>query len=74
MECGAYVDTSALHLNWHKDEEMRILRFWPRDRILFGTDFPWVHYPESLRWVRSVRPEEDLPDLLGGNACRLLEI
>lgn len=74
MECGAYIDTSALHLNQHKDEEMRLLRSWPRERILFGTDFPWAHYPETLRWVRSVRAEEDLPDLLGGNACRLLGI
>jgi predicted TIM-barrel fold metal-dependent hydrolase len=74
MECGAYIDTSALHLNRHKDEEMRLLRAWPRERILFGTDFPWAHYPEALRWVRSIRDEKDLPDLLGGNACRLLEI
>ena len=74
LECGAYIDTSALHLNQHKDEEMRLLRSWPRERILFGTDFPWAHYPETLRWVRSVRKSEDLPDLLGGNACRLLGI
>ena len=74
MECGAYVDTSALHLNRHKDEEMRLLRSWPRERILFGTDFPWEHYPEALRWVASVRKSEDLPDLLGNNACRLLGI
>jgi predicted TIM-barrel fold metal-dependent hydrolase len=53
---------------------MRLLRTWPRERILFGTDFPWAHYPEALRWVRSIRDEKDLPDLLGGNACRLLEI
>jgi predicted TIM-barrel fold metal-dependent hydrolase len=74
VECGAYIDTSALHLNQHKDEEMRLLRCWPRERILFGTDFPWAHYPETIRWVGSVRAHEDLPDLLGGNACRLLEI
>lgn len=74
MECGAYIDTSALHINRHKDEEMRLLRSWPRERILFGTDFPWAHYPETLRWIKSVRDGEDLPDLLGGNACRLLGI
>ena len=74
IECGAYVDTSALHLNWHRDEEMRLLRSWPRERILFGTDFPWEHYPEALRWVKRFRAEEDLPDLLGLNACRLLGI
>ena len=72
LELGAYIDTSALHRDWHRDEQMRILRSWPTDRILFGTDFPWVYYPEALRWVRSVRASEDLPALLGGNAARLL--
>ncbi|MBQ1429149.1 MAG: amidohydrolase family protein [Kiritimatiellae bacterium] len=72
LELGAYIDTSALHRDWHRDEQMRLLRSWPKDRILFGTDFPWVHYPEALRWVRSVRAPEDIPALLGGNAARLL--
>lgn len=72
LECGAYIDTSALHINRYRDEEMRLLRSWPRERILFGTDFPWEHYPEALRWVRSFRAPEDLSDLLGLNACRLL--
>ena len=72
LELGAYVDTSALHRDWHKDEEMRILRSWPVDRILFGTDFPWVHYPEALRWVKSVRDPRDHAAVLGGNAMRLL--
>lgn len=74
LECGAYVDTSALHINRYRDEEMRLLRSWPRERILFGTDFPWEHYPEALRWVKSFRDEKDLPALLGLNACRLLGI
>lgn len=72
LELGAYIDTSAIASCWHKDEEMRLLRSWPRDRILFATDFPWTHYPESLAWVKSVRAPEDLPALLGGNAARLL--
>lgn len=74
LECGAYIDTSALHFNWHKDEEMRLLRSWPRERILFATDFPWEHYPEAIGWVKSVRAREDLPLLLGGNAAGLLGI
>ena len=72
LECGAYVDTSVLHHTWFRDEQMRILRSWPRDRILFGTDFPWVHYPEALAWVRSVRDPADWDLLFGGNAQRLL--
>lgn len=72
LELGAYIDTSALHRDWHKDEEMRILRSWPRDRILFGTDFPWTDGAEAIRWVRSVREPADLDDLFGRNALRLL--
>lgn len=72
LECGAWVDTSALHCCWFHDEQMRILRSWPRERILFGTDFPWVHYPEAISWVRSVRDPTDWDDLFGNNACRLL--
>jgi len=72
LECGAYVDTSVLHRTWFEDEPMRVLRSWPRDRILFGTDFPWVHYPEAISWVKSVRDRADWDDLFGGNACRLL--
>ena len=67
-----YVDTSALHRSWFCDEEMRVLRSWPRERILFGTDFPWVHYPEAISWVKSVRDPADWTLLFGGNACRLL--
>ena len=74
LACGAYIDTSALHRRWHYDEQMRLLRAWPTDRILFGTDFPWVHYPEAIRWVKSVRDPRDWDALFGGNACRLLGI
>lgn len=71
---GCMVDTSALHARWPMDEEVRILRSWPTDRILFGTDFPWVHAPEAIGWVRSVRDPRDWDALFGGNARRLLGI
>jgi len=72
LELGAYIDTSALAQDWYKDEQMRLLRSWPRDRILFATDFPWVHYPEAIAWVKSIRMPEDWPALFGENAARLL--
>ncbi len=72
LELGCYADTSALSRDWMKDEQMRILRSWPTERLLFGTDFPWVKYDEAVRWVRSVRKEEDWEAVFGGNARRLL--
>lgn len=74
LELGCYIDTSALHRDWNLDEQMRLLDTWPADRILFGTDFPWVHYPEAIRWVKSVRAPRDWDALFGKNACRLLSI
>ena len=72
LDTGCYIDTSALHHNWFHDEEMRVLRSWPTDRILFGTDFPWTHYPEAIRHVRAVRERADWEALFGGNVARLL--
>lgn len=72
LGCGCYVDTSVLSRRWHYDEAMRITRSWPRDRILFGTDFPWVNYTEAINWVKSVRDPGDWDALFGGNALRLL--
>jgi len=74
LETGCYVDTSVLHRRWHYDEPMRLLRSWPKERILFGTDSPWEHYPEAIRWVKSVRVSADWKALFGENACRLLSI
>lgn len=74
LECGAYIDTSSLHRRWHYDEQMRILRSWPTNRILFGTDFPWETYSEAINWVKSVRDPKDWDAIFGGNACRLLSI
>ena len=74
LDCGAYVDTSVLHRSWSQDEPMRVLRSWPADRILFATDFPWVHAPEAIAWVKSVRDPADWPALFGGNALRLLRL
>ncbi len=74
IDLGCWADTSALMQNQMRDEEMRLCRSWPTERLLFGTDFPWVSLSESLRWVRTVRESSDLPAVLGGNACKLLGI
>ncbi len=74
IDLGCWADTSALMQNQMRDEEMRLCRSWPTERLLFGTDFPWASLSESLRWVKSVREQADLPAVLGGNACKLLRI
>ena len=73
LEKGVYIDTSALAFRWHYDEEMRLLRSWPRERILFATDFPWVDYREAIAHVRAVRDPADWELLFHQNAERLLQ-
>lgn len=72
LERGVYIDTSALAFRWHYDEEVRLLRSWPTERILFATDFPWADLSEAVRHVRSVRDPRDWSALFAGNACALL--
>jgi len=72
LDLGCYADTSALAKDWMKDEQMRICRSWPTERLLFGTDFPWVKYSEAVRWVKSIRAPEDWDAVFSGNARRLL--
>ena len=69
---GVFIDTSVLAFRWHYDEEVRLLRSWPVDRILFATDFPWVDPSEAIAHVRAVRAPEDHEALFASNALRLL--
>ena len=74
LELGCYIDTSALHRDWHRDEQIRLLRGWPTERILFATDFPWVNYAEAVSWVKSIRVSGDWESLFAKNALRLLKL
>jgi len=70
---GVYIDTSVLAARWHCDEEVRLLRSWPTERLLFATDFPWVDYGEAIKNVRTVRDPADHAAIFAGNARRLLD-
>lgn len=74
LERGVLIDTSSLAFRWNFDEEMRLLRSWPTERLLFATDFPWVDYREAIANVRSVRAPADWEAVFAGNARRLLGI
>lgn len=74
LDLGCWIDTSALMRFWHRDEETRLLRSWPTERLLFATDFPWTNYAEAIRRVKAVRDPADWDAVFGGNARRLLGI
>lgn len=74
MDLGCYTDTSALEYDQTKPEQLRVLREWPKERLLFGTDFPWTVPARSAAWIKSIRPKEDLEYIYSANALRLLEL
>ena len=72
MDLGCYTDTSALEIDWMNDEQRRVLKAWPKDRLLFGTDFPWTPPAKSADWAASLLAECDREAMLSGNALRIL--
>ena len=74
VDLGCYTDTSALECDWMNAEQRRVLKTWPKDRILFGTDFPWTPPAKSADWAASLLPECDREAMLSGNALRILRL
>ncbi|MDR1563836.1 MAG: amidohydrolase family protein [Oscillospiraceae bacterium] len=72
-DTSVYLDTSAA-LGWCYDKSVdRIIKEFPKDRLLFGTDSPWDTVPAALKVLRSagLSPQE-LEDICCNNAKRLL--
>ena len=61
--------------NMSREQFIHLVRKLGTDRILFATDCPWSDQAESLRFVRSCGfSQQELADLLGNNAQKLLDI
>jgi predicted TIM-barrel fold metal-dependent hydrolase len=58
------------------DEEfVDMVRAFSSKRICFGTDSPWRGQKQELEYIRSLPlTEEEMTDILGGNAQRLLKL
>ena len=71
-----WFDTAMLDEHWIDPAQLlRIIRNHGADRILFGTDSPWMDQANPLALLRSLplAPAE-LDAILGGNAARLLRL
>ena len=54
---------------------LRLIRKFGSDRVLFGTDSPWSDQKGSLDLIRALPLEDSEKDaILGGNACKLLQL
>ena len=72
---NAYVDTSSSLYALDREEAIRIIRCYSRDRVLFGTDFPmWIPKQELERLHALKLTAEEEEKILCRNAERLLEI
>ena len=73
MDKGLYIDTSYTY-GWCSKEQMaRIIRSWDPDKVLFGTDSPWVNQGEAVRQLKELSLPEELYDkIFYKNALRLL--
>ena len=60
--------------NMNREQFIHLVRKLGTDRILFATDCPWSDQAESLRFVRSCFSQQELADILGNNAQKLLDI
>ena len=61
--------------NMNREQFIHLVRKLGTDRILFATDCPWSDQAESLHFVRSCGfSEQELADILGNNARKLLGI
>lgn len=74
IDLGCMADTAVLAYDRPRPEPDRIMRSWPAELLLFGTDRPWNDYDEILAWVRERRSAADLELVFHGNAEKLLGI
>lgn len=68
-----YIDTSYTY-GWCQKEQMtRIIRNWDPDKVLFGTDSPWVNQGEAVKQLYELQLPAELYDkIFYKNALRLL--
>jgi uncharacterized protein len=54
---NVYIDTSACLPGYYPPPLLQLLRTYGQDKVLFGTNFPWLPFDKYMREVRDL----DLP-------------
>lgn len=69
-----WIDTAAMFHHDDNPEAQRIVREWPSDRMVFGTDYFWRDQRHLIDWVKALRPDpRDQELIFHANAERLLD-
>lgn len=70
-----YLDTAYTFFSIEKTQLLRIIKNHGSEKILFATDSPWQHQGKSVEFLSSLGLlEEELSNILGKNAKKLLKI
>ncbi len=70
---NCWIDTAAMYHHDNHPEARRVVREWPANRMVFGTDYFWRDEAHLMAWVKALRPDPAEQDLIfHANAERLL--
>ena len=70
---NCWIDTAVMCFCDDDAEAQRIVREWPAERMVFGTDYFWRDQAKLMAWVKALRPDPaDQRLVFDGNARRLL--
>ena len=70
---NCWIDTAVMYFHDENPEAQRIIREWPADRMVFGTDYFWRDQGHLINWVKNLRPDpDDQEKIFHLNAERLL--
>lgn len=68
-----WIDTAVMYFHDDDPEARRVVRTWPADRMVFGTDYFWRDQAHLMAWVKELRPDPaEQERIFHGNAARLL--
>ena len=72
---NVWFDTSSALWAIEPDHALRLIRKLGTDRVMFGTDYPVMHYRDEIRRLLELGLEEsELEDIFYNNAKRFLKI
>jgi len=70
---NCWIDTAAMFHHDDFPETRRVMRTWPAERMVFGTDYFWRDQAHLIAWVKELRPDPAEQELVfHANAARLL--
>ena len=72
---NVFLDTAVLRHGVEDPHALRLLREHAPDKLLFGTDAPWMSFEDGINFIRSAGLSAETESaILGNNAQRLFAV